>query len=60
MPEETPKNILIKAIRSEIPLSKREKSAREYREAVAFLGVRPYLDELLRKKPLQQDELPDG
>ena len=48
-PEETPKNILIKACKAAIPQEKRAKALEEYKEAVRFLGVEPYLDKLIRE-----------
>ena len=48
-PEETPKNILIKAFKASVPAEKREKALYEYRKATEFLGVRPYLDKLLNE-----------
>ena len=50
-PEETPKNLMIKAIkRSRADEEKREKALEEYRKALEFLGVEPYLDKLLKER----------
>ena len=47
-PEETPKNVMIKAVKREKPDERKQKEARaEYEIAMAFLGVKPYLNELL-------------
>ena len=47
-PEETPKNVMIKAVKREKPDERKQKEARaEYEKAMAFLGVKPYLNELL-------------
>lgn len=48
-PEETPKNALIKAIRRKNPTAKEKESAlRQYKEAVALLGIDPTLNRLLK------------
>lgn len=46
-PEETPKNILIKAIRTPMSEEKKAAALNAYKEAIGFLGVHPYLDALL-------------
>ena len=47
-PEETPKNVMIKAIKRDKPDEKKQREARaEYEKAIAFLGVKPYFNELL-------------
>lgn len=47
-PEETPKNVMIRAIRSKkIQPHKKEKAMEKYRAALTLLGVRPTLDRLL-------------
>lgn len=51
-PEETPKNILIRAIKANIPQKRRDEAMREYRAAVEFLNVHPYLDNILREDPI--------
>ncbi len=45
-PEETPKNIMIKAIKTDSTPEKRDKALEEYREALEFLKVHPFLDKL--------------
>lgn len=42
-PEETPKNVLLRAIRRPNGASQEEKATQEYRDLCAALGVRPYL-----------------
>ena len=49
-PEETPKNVLIRAIRTNVAEAKKEKALAEYRSAAAFLGAQPYLDKLLQNR----------
>ena len=47
-PEETPKNVMIRAVKSrKILPGKRENALKEYREAVKMLGVDPTLGKLL-------------
>lgn len=53
-PEETPKNILIKAFKTSISSEKREKILCEYRKATEFLRVQPYLDKLLEKNDISE------
>lgn len=48
-PEETPKNIMIKAVRHKISDEKREQILAEYRKICGFLSVDPYLDRILTK-----------
>lgn len=49
-PDETPKNVLIRAILRDRPLSeaKRDAVMEKYRAACALLGAEPYLDKLLK------------
>lgn len=52
-PEETPKNVMIRAIRSKkIQPRKKELAAEKYRAALTLLGVRPTLDKLLEEETL--------
>ena len=46
-PENTPKNILLRAVRHPIDEQKRSTLLSEYRRACSFLGVKPYLAKLL-------------
>ena len=46
-PDETPKNILLRALRSPISSEKRAQLIAEYQNNCSFLGVSPYLDKLL-------------
>ena len=49
-PEETPKNVMIRAFRSDkIAPGKRQKALDEYSKACQMLGVQPTLDKLLRE-----------
>lgn len=49
-PEETPKNVMIRAIKSaKIMPGKRENAMKQYNEACVALGVQPMLDKLLDK-----------
>lgn len=47
-PEDTPKNILLRAVRKKITPEKREALLDKYRAHCEFLGVQPYLDKLLK------------
>ncbi|MCI8331232.1 MAG: SAM-dependent methyltransferase [Clostridiales bacterium] len=49
-PEQTPKNIMIKAIRKPISNDKREKLLQEYEQACRFLHASPTLNRLLAEK----------
>ncbi len=42
-PEETPKNVLLRAVRGKKSQAAREKAQREYKEICDFLGIHPYL-----------------
>ena len=46
-PEQTPKNLMIKAIRKNIDRQKRAELLMQYRQACDFLGVSPALDKML-------------
>jgi len=47
-PEETPKNVMIRAYRTDkIALGKRQKALDEYSKACQMIGVQPTLDKLL-------------
>lgn len=47
-PEDTPKNVMIRAIRSrKIQPQKKERAMEKYRAALTLLGIRPTLDKLL-------------
>ncbi len=52
-PEETPKNILIRAVKGHTSKQKREQALAEYKSALAFLNVTPYLDKLLEKDKME-------
>ncbi len=50
-PEETPKNVLIKAIYNErMPIMKQKLAYEQYLEAVRFLGLEPTLEKLLNNQ----------
>lgn len=51
-PEETPKNVLLRAVRNKNSLSKdrQESLIAEYRSACSLLGAEPMLDKLLERK----------
>ena len=46
-PEETPKNIMIKAVAANVPKEKKQKALEEYKETCRALGVSPALGRLL-------------
>lgn len=46
-PEETPKNVIIKAIFKNTKSDRRQKALKEYRDAVCFLGVDPFIGKIL-------------
>lgn len=55
-PEQTPKNVMIRAVRSKkIQLHKKEQAMKKYRAALTLLGVRPMLDKLLDGSSSEQD-----
>lgn len=61
-PEETPKNVLLRAVKKKRPASyhMQDKALREYREAADFLGVKPALGALLEKSGvLPGDDIKD-
>ena len=49
-PEETPKNVMIRAIFADTPPQKRAKAYEEYKQTVEFLGVSPYYEQIVRKR----------
>lgn len=49
-PEETPKNVMLRAVRRGISEKKAAALRTEYDAALAFLGAEPYLDRLLGKE----------
>ncbi len=48
-PEETPKNVMLRAIKGKISEKKRAEKRAEYDAACRLLGVDPYLDNLLKE-----------
>lgn len=46
-PEETPKNVMLKAIKHTTSTEKREETLKKYRNFCDFLGAEPYLDKIL-------------
>jgi hypothetical protein len=49
-PEETPKNVMIRAIFANTPQEKREKAYGEYLKTVEFLGVSPYYEKIKKEQ----------
>lgn len=52
-PEETPKNIMIRAVKGRVSEKKKEAALAEYQAAITFLKVDPYLNKLLQGDALQ-------
>ena len=49
-PEETPKNVMIRAIFANTDEKKREKAYAEYLKTVEFLGVSPYYEKIKKER----------
>lgn len=51
-PEETPKNVMIRAVFANTTQEKRQKAYDEYCKTVAFLGVDPYYEKICRERKI--------
>ncbi|MBQ8911851.1 MAG: SAM-dependent methyltransferase [Clostridia bacterium] len=49
-PEETPKNVMIRAVYANTPEEKRKQAYEEYLKTVAFLGVDPYYERISKER----------
>lgn len=55
-PDETPKNLMIRAVRGKTGTQACEAALAEYKRVTAALGVEPYLDRLLKEYDEKQEK----
>ena len=55
-PDETPKNLMIRAVRGKTGTKECEAALAEYERVTAALGVEPYLDRLLKEYDEKQEK----
>lgn len=49
-PDETPKNVMIRAVFANTPPEKRARAYEEYKKTVEYLGVNPYYEQIIQQR----------